>query len=111
MSKSVRRGIWCLAGFLLAGSPSFPQQFVHPPSRRSLSRGLTSEEIAGSRKKMSGFIFRRAPEMPTIEERLQLDLRERSIKRRSGSKDPNHFHGRRRRENRYLHGRGEAPDP
>jgi outer membrane protein insertion porin family len=75
MSKSVRLGIWYLAGFLLAGSPSFAQQFV-PPTKPEVS--IERIDVRGNRRIKEEdvrFYIQARPGDAYDEERLQLDLR------------------------------------
>ena len=75
MSKSVRPGIWYLAGFLLAGSPSFAQQFV-PPTKPEIT--IERIDVRGNRRikeeDVRFYIQARSGDAYD-EERLQLDLR------------------------------------
>jgi outer membrane protein insertion porin family len=75
MSKSVKPGIWYLAGFLLAGSPSFAQQFVQPAKPEITIERI---DIRGNRRIKEEdvrFYIQARPGDTYDEERLQLDLR------------------------------------
>ena len=73
--KSVRSGIWCLAGFLLANCPSMAQQFV-PPAKPEIT--IERIDVRGNRRIKEEdvrFYIQARPGDPYDEERLQLDLR------------------------------------
>ncbi len=75
MSKSVKPGIWYLAGFLLTGSSSFAQQSVQPTKPEITIERI---DIRGNRRIKEEdvrFYIQARPGDPYDEERLQLDLR------------------------------------
>jgi outer membrane protein insertion porin family len=75
MSKSVKLGIWYLAVLLLAGSPSFAQQFVQPAKPEITIERI---DIRGNRRIKEEdvrFYIQARPGDTYDEERLQLDLR------------------------------------